>query len=98
MLSSDESRIIGKAKFTYSPLGKAVEKQTITTDDQGVKEFESLKALKSEKNNQEYKSIEGIFPKDMRTNEIKYKIDEIRKLKEKFKRKDLKYETKKTHI
>ena len=34
----------------------------------------------------------------MRTNEIKYKIDEIRKLKEKFKRKDLKYETKKTHI
>ena len=34
----------------------------------------------------------------MRTNEIKYKIDEISKLKEKFKRKDLKYEAKKTHI
>ena len=36
------------------------------------------------------KSIEGIFPKDMRTNEIKNEIYEIKKWEEKIKQKDLK--------
>ena len=33
MLSSDQSRIIEQAKFTYSSLGKAFEKQTKTIED-----------------------------------------------------------------
>ena len=50
-----------------------------------------LKALKQEENKKGV-SVERIFPKETRTNEIKNKIDEIKKWEEKIKRKDLKYE------
>ena len=43
-------------------------------------------------------SIEGIFPKDMITNEIKNEIYEIKEWEEKIKWKDLKYETKNTYM
>ena len=35
ILSSDQSKIIMQAKFTYSPLGKALEKQRKTIEEQG---------------------------------------------------------------
>ena len=35
ILPSNQSQIIEQAKFTYSPLGKAFEKQTKTIEDQG---------------------------------------------------------------
>ena len=79
--------------FTYSPLGKAFEKQIKTMKNQGIKQVQVLKTLKL-KNKQVVKSIEWIFPKDMRTNEIKNEIDEIKKWEERIKRKDLKNETK----
>ena len=62
------------------------------------KQVETLKALKSEKNKQEIKSIEGIFSKDMRTNEIINKTDEIKQWEEKTKRKDWKQEIKITYM
>ena len=34
---SNQKKIIEQAKFTYSPLGKAFEKQTKTIEDQGKK-------------------------------------------------------------
>ena len=37
ILPPDQSRIIEQAKFTYSPLGKAFEKQIKTNEDQGKK-------------------------------------------------------------
>ena len=37
MLPSDQRRVTEQAKFTYSPLGKAFEKQTKTIEDQGKK-------------------------------------------------------------
>ena len=46
ILSSDQIRIKEQAKFTYSPLGKAFEKQIKTIEDQRIKQFEALKALK----------------------------------------------------
>ena len=48
--------------------------------DRKKKKGEVLKALKPEKKNQEVESMEGIFPKNIKTDEIKNKIDEIRKL------------------
>ena len=42
--------------------------------------MEALKALKPEENKEDIKSIEGIFPKYMRVNEIKNKIHEIKKM------------------
>ena len=94
ILPSDQSRIIKQAKFTYSPLGKAFEKQIKTTEDQGIQQVEALKALKSEEN-QELESTEELFPKRMRNNEIKNERHKIKKLEEIIRRKDLKYETKK---
>ena len=69
ILPSDQSGIIEQAKFTYSPLGKAFEKQIKAIKDQGIKQIEALKALKPKKN-QSLESTEGLFPKKMRTNEI----------------------------
>ena len=73
-------------KFTYSLLGKAFEKQIKTIEDQGIKQIAALKALKPVEN-QELESIEGLFPKKIRNNEIKNEIDEIKKWEEKFKEK-----------
>ena len=56
ILPSDQSRIIGQAKFTYCPLGKAFEK---TIQDQRLQDVEALKALKLEENKKKNtKSIE----------------------------------------
>ena len=35
MLTSNQQQIIEKARFTYSPLGKAFEKQVKPIEDQG---------------------------------------------------------------
>ena len=46
MLPSNQQQIIEQAKFTYSPLGKAFEKQTKTIQDQGKKQIDGLADLK----------------------------------------------------
>ena len=38
--------MIKQAKFTYSSLGKAFQKQTKTNQDQGEKQIDALKSLK----------------------------------------------------
>ena len=45
-LPSNQKQIIKQAKFTYSPLEKAFEKQIKTIDDQGKKQAEALEDLK----------------------------------------------------
>ena len=73
-MSYDQSRIIQQAKFTYSPFGKAFEKETETIENQGIKQAEALKDLKTEENH-ELESTEGLFLKKMRNIEIKNEID-----------------------
>ena len=46
ILPLNQQQIIEQAKFTYSPLGKAFEKQIKTIEDQGNKQVEALKILK----------------------------------------------------
>ena len=41
ILPSNQQQIIEQAKFTYSPLGKAFEKQTKTIEDQGKKQIDA---------------------------------------------------------
>ena len=43
---SNKQQIIEQAKFTYSPLGQAFEKQIKTIKDQGEKQVDALKDLK----------------------------------------------------
>ena len=43
ILSSNQRQIIEQVKSTYSPLGKAFEKQRKTIEDQGIKQIKALK-------------------------------------------------------
>ena len=43
ILPSNQQQIIQQAKFNYSPLGKAIEKQIKTIKDQGEKQVDALK-------------------------------------------------------
>ena len=43
---SNQQQIIEQAKITYSPLGKAFEKQIKTIEDRGKKQVDALKNLK----------------------------------------------------
>ena len=68
--------MIEKAKFIYSPLGKALKKQIKATEDQGKISWSlALKALKSNKNNEDIKSFDRIYDVSfyMTTDEIKIK-------------------------
>ena len=46
ILPFNQQQIIEQTKFTYSPLGKAFEKQIKTIEDQGQKQVDTLKDLK----------------------------------------------------
>ena len=52
ILHSNQKQIIEQAKFTYSPLGKAFEKQTKTIKGQVKKQLDALKDLKDNKEKQ----------------------------------------------
>ena len=58
ILPSNQQQIIEQARFTYSPLGKAFEKQIKIIEDQGEKQIDALKDLKSKEQTKpiEYKS------------------------------------------
>ena len=49
ILPSNQQQIIEQEKFTYSPLGKAFEKQIKTIEDQGEKQVNALENLKPKK-------------------------------------------------
>ena len=42
ILPPDQRRVIERAKFTYSPLGKAFERQIKTIEDQGEKQIKAI--------------------------------------------------------
>ena len=48
ILPSTQQKIIEQAKFTFSPLGKAFDKQIKTIEDQGKKQVDALNTLKSD--------------------------------------------------
>ena len=48
ILPSNQQQIIEQTKFTYSPLGKAFDKQIKTIEDQGKKQVDALNNLNSD--------------------------------------------------
>ena len=60
ILPSNQREIIEQAKFTYSPLGKAFEKQIKTIEDQGKKQGYALTTLKT--SNKKLPSIKDFIP------------------------------------
>ena len=85
ILPSNQRRVIEQAKFTYSPLGKALEKQTKTIEDQGEKQLKALEKhgkqlfkSSSEKNSLELLKQKEIF--DELVNERKLEINQAKEL------------------
>ena len=68
ILPSNRQQVIKKAKFNYSPWGKAFEKQIKTIEDQGENQIKA-----------QTKSVEGIFPEGYKIAEIKNKTNKIKK-------------------
>ena len=76
-MSSNQQQIIEQAKFTYSPLRKAFEKQTKTTEDQGEKQSNALKSLES--SDKQLPTIKDFVSKERLNPDI---VDEIAKIEE----------------
>ena len=77
ILPSNQQQIMEQTRFTYSPLGKAFEKQIKTIEDQGQKQVEALNTLKS--NNK--LTIEDVIPTNALNNdEAKKEIDKIKEI------------------
>ena len=90
ILPSNQQQIIEQAKFTYSPLGKAFEKQIKTIEDQGKKQVAALNTLKSNKQ----LTIEYVIPNDALNNdEAKKELDKIKEIEKNVDTEKLTYET-----
>ena len=70
ILPSNQQQIIYQGKFTYSPLGKAFEKQAKTIEDKGEKQIKAIQDKRP------IKSIEK-FPYDIKDSPIVLKEKEI---------------------
>ena len=96
ILPSNQQQILKQAKVTYSPLGKAFDKQIKTIEDQGEKQVETLNTFKfndiklknkdenkdknKDENKDEYKD-ENIFPKSAFSNdEAEDEFNKIKKM------------------
>ena len=96
-MPSNQHQIIEQAKLTYSPLGKAFEKQTKKIEDQGKKQVDALADLKP-------KEIEPreTRPKEIESNECSdYFLDEMARIRKSYESvdfNDLIYEFKDSRI
>ena len=77
ILPSNQQQIIQQAKFNYSPLGKAFEKQTKTIEDQGKKQVVALESLKSSE--KKLTPVKDFIPMENLNPEI---INEIKRIEE----------------
>ena len=84
ILPSNNQQIIEQARFTYSPLGKAFDKQIKTIQDQGKKQFDTLNTLKSDNNKELEIKNEDIIPKSaFASDEAKEELNKILKIEKK---------------
>ena len=90
ILPSNQQQIIEQAKFTFSPLRKAFEKQIKTIEDQGKKHVETLSTLKSNKQ----LTTEDVIPKKALNNdEAKKELHKIKEIEKNVDKEKLIYET-----
>ena len=88
ILPSNHQQIIEQVKFTYSPLGKAFDKQIKTIEDQGKKQVDALNTLKSDNN----KKLEIIPNIGCANDEAKEEFNEIKKIEKNVDREKLVYD------
>ena len=93
ILPSSNQQIIEQARFTYSPLGKAFEKQIETIKDQGKKRVDALNTLKSNNNKKIEIKNEDIIPESAFTSdEAKEELNKILKIEKNVDREKLVYD------
>ena len=87
ILPSNQQQIIEQAKFTYSPLGKAFEKQTKTIEDQGEKQIKAIQ------DNNKQMTIKNISPENILNDEAKKEMDKISEIEKNVDREMLVYKS-----
>ena len=91
ILPSNKQQITEQAKFTYSPLGKAFEKQIKTIEYQEEKQVKHLNTLKSDNNKL---TIENVIPKSVFANdEAKEEFNKIKEIEKNVDREKLFYKS-----
>ena len=93
VLPSNNQQIIEQARFTYSPLGKAFDKQIKTIKDQGKNQVDALNTLKSDNNKRLKIKNEDIIPESaFASDEAREEINKILKIEKNVDREKLVYE------
>ena len=96
ILLSNQQQIIQQAKFNYSPLGKAIEKQIKTIKDQGEKQVVALESLKVP--DKKLTPITDFIPTENLNPEIINEIKRIEEIEKKLDRNKMVYKgTNKTY-
>ena len=94
LINMNIRQIIEQAKSTYSPLGKAFEKQTKAIEVQGEKQIKALENRVEKKNlNTDKKSIASLFSKDYLNEEATYELNKTTAMEKKPDRNDLMYKS-----
>ena len=85
ILQSNQQQIIEQTKFTYSPLGKAIDKQIETIEDQGKKQADALNTLKSNDNNNKLEiKNEDIIPESaFASDESRKELNKVKEIEKK---------------
>ena len=92
ILLSNQQQIIEQTKFTYSPLGKAFDKQIRTIEDQGKKQVDALYTLKSD-NKSEVKDKDIIPEIAFASNGSRKELNKIKEIEKTVGREKLIYKT-----
>ena len=93
ILPSNQQQMIEQAKFIYSPLGKAFNKQIKGIEDQGKKLVDALNTLKSDNNKKIEIKNEDIIPESAFTSdEAKEELNKILKIEKNVDREKLVYD------
>ena len=85
ILPSNQQQIIEQAKFTYSPLGKALEEQTKTIEDKGEKQIKAIQDNKQQLINDNYYKNKLLISKEREIFKDTYnkRLDKIEELNNK---------------
>ena len=94
ILPSNQQQIIKQARFTYSPLGKAFDKQTKIIEGQGKKQVDALNTLKSDNNEKlEIKNEDIILESASASDKARKELNKIKEIEKNVDREKLVYET-----
>ena len=91
ILPSNQKEMIEQAKFTYSPLGKAFEKQAKTNKDQEEKQIEAIQNNKKKLANTQELVIKNIIPESILSDEAKKEMDKLMEIEKNLDRENLIY-------